>query len=187
MLVVMTGLSASGKTRLAAELMARLPAIRIRSDIERKRQFGLGETANSGSGIGTGIYTPAADGKIYARLLELARTILAANHHVILDASFLKEADRARAIAVAGECEARPVLVEVRAAPAVLRERLRQRKRRAEDASEADTDVLAHQLRYADPLTSTEKKLALLVDGGGWIDAAGVATRIRELALHRAA
>ena len=40
LLIVMHGFSGSGKTTLSETLMSRLPAIRVRSDIERKREHG---------------------------------------------------------------------------------------------------------------------------------------------------
>jgi len=55
-LIAMHGFSGSGKTVLSQQLIPRLPAIRVRSDIERKRRYGLEETERSGAGIGKGIY-----------------------------------------------------------------------------------------------------------------------------------
>ena len=53
----MHGLSGSGKTTLSDRLLPLIPALRVRSDVERKRLFGLAEAQSSESGVGTGIYT----------------------------------------------------------------------------------------------------------------------------------
>jgi hypothetical protein len=73
LLLVMSGLSGSGKTRVSGQLMAAMPAIRIRSDIERRRLFGLSETRNSRSAIDSGIYTQEANHLVYRRLCDIGR------------------------------------------------------------------------------------------------------------------
>ena len=88
-LVVMSGLSGSGKTWISTKLMGAMPAVRVRSDIERKRMFGLEETESSSSAVGEGIYTPDPSRKVYGKLKDIAGALLAADHNVILDAAFL--------------------------------------------------------------------------------------------------
>jgi len=179
-LVIMSGLSGSGKSWVSERLMAELPAIRLRSDTERKRLFGLGETTQSGSGIATGIYTAEATAKTYERLFELAGEIFASGHHVILDAAFLKSAQRnaARLVATRAGCE--PVLLHVRASTEVLRARLRQRASVKGEVSEADLDVLEHQLMTIEAITPEE--VAIDVDNMTAVDIKAVATSIRERA-----
>jgi predicted kinase len=161
MLVIMHGLSGSGKTWLAERLMAALPAIRIRSDIERKRLFGLDEAAESGSAIDSGIYTPEASERTYDRLLTLARTLLAARHRVILDAAFLREEQREAAKQVAAELDVDSVLVCAEAPVDVLRARIENRARRRDEASEADLAVLEHQLEIAGKPLAEENPLVV--------------------------
>ena len=176
-LVVMCGLSGSGKTWLSERLMAALPAIRVRSDIERKRLFGIDETAGSGSGIGTGIYSPEASAETYGRLFTLADGLLKARHHVILDAAFLRKQQResARDVATAAGCEA--VLVYAEAPLGVLRSRIEKRATRKDEASEADLAVLEHQLGTAgDPLAEDAD---LVVDTSGDVDIEGLVETIR--------
>jgi predicted kinase len=146
-LVIMCGLSGSGKTWLAERLMAALPAIRVRSDIERKRLFGLEETAGSGSGIDAGIYSPRATTATYERLFTLADILLEAEHHVILDAAFLKNGQRKSARSVAAAAGFDAVLVYAEAPPDVLRARIEKRATLKDEASEADLAVLEHQLK----------------------------------------
>ena len=148
----MCGLSGSGKTWLSERLMASLPAIRIRSDIERKRLFGVEETAASGSGIGAGIYTPEASVRTYERLFALARDLLKARHHVVLDAAFLDKEQRDAASNVAADLGVDPVLVCAEAPVDVLRARIGKRAASKNEASEADLAVLDHQLETATPV-----------------------------------
>jgi aminoglycoside phosphotransferase family enzyme/predicted kinase len=154
-LVVMHGFSGSGKTFVASRLMAAMPAIRIRSDIERKRLADLAEEQGSGSAVGGGIYTAAATERVYARLRALARPILESGHNVVLDGTYLSAEERRLALEMAGSVGCRPVIVDVRAPPDVLRERIMLRG--AADVSEARLDVLGYQLESAAPLSAAEQ------------------------------
>ena len=167
-LVIMHGQSGSGKTWLSERLMAAMPAIRIRSDIERKRLFGLDASADSRSGIGSGIYSPDASAETYERLFMLADSLVAAGHNVILDAAFLKKKQRVSARSVALSLGVDSVLVCAEAPVAVLRSRIERRAERRDDASEADLAVLEHQLASAAPIGS--KEAAIRVDTSTEID-----------------
>ena len=174
--VVIEACAGSGKTWLAERLMAALPSIRVRSDIERKRIFGLDESAESGSGIGSGIYTVEASAETYERLFTLADRLLAAGHHVILDAAFLKKKQRVSAGSIASSLDVDSVLVSAEAPVEVLRSRIEQRAMIREEASEADLAVLEHQLRSADPLEN--KEAAIRVDTSLDIDIEALVARI---------
>jgi aminoglycoside phosphotransferase family enzyme len=155
-LIIMHGLSGSGKTWVSGELMAALPAIRIRTDIERKRLFGIGEFASSESGVAEGIYSEEANAMVYSRLLDVARSVLCSGHSVILDAAFLKENERADAMRIADECDCPATIIDVTAPHNVLRDRVSKRARQGSDPSEAGLDVLEYQLTTVEALSATE-------------------------------
>src|SRR5690606_2008790 len=96
LLVLTHGLSGSGKTHVSTELVRRLPALRARSDLERKRLAGLAERAASGSPVGGGLYDATGTARTYARLEAIAQEGLAAGFDWIADATFLRAADRER-------------------------------------------------------------------------------------------
>ena len=181
LLVVMSGLSGSGKTWVAEQLMVAMPAVRVRSDIERKRMLGLGEFEDSTSAIGQGIYTEQVNRDVYTRLFSLAGKILKSGHNVILDAAFLSAADRAEALHIAKISGYPAAILEVRAPHEVMRERIQLRASRAQDASEAGLDVLDHQLDTAEPLTDQEKELAITIDNTGEFDAAAIVSQLKEI------
>jgi aminoglycoside phosphotransferase family enzyme/gluconate kinase len=156
-LVIMHGLSGSGKTWMSQQLMLRLPAIRVRSDIERKRLHGLGETEGSGSAVAEGLYAPNARTGIYERLADVAETILEAGHNVIVDASFLDRDERNRFRDLARKVGSDFSIVNVSAAPAELYRRLERRQRDSTDPSEADVAVLGYQLEHEDVLGADER------------------------------
>lgn len=159
--IAMHGFTGSGKTWLSDRLLSVLPAIRIRSDIERKRLHGYGSRESSGSAIGQDLYTNAASTAVYERLAEITTTLVESGHNAIIDASFLKLTERNRFRDLASRLGAKFLMVDSYASRSVLVARLQAREN---DASEADVDVLQYQLEFADPLTPVEREMTLFID-----------------------
>lgn len=155
-LTITFGPSGCGKTYESGRRLAGadfLDTVRFRSDVERKRLFGLAPDAASG---GT-IYTPEATRRTYARLAELAELAIRAGWSAIVDAAFLKRAERESMRALAGRLGV-PFAIF---APQASREELfRRLALRSGDASEATTEVLVRQLGWLEPLTEEERRLA---------------------------
>jgi predicted kinase len=162
-MLLMRGLSGSGKTVLSQQLVEALGAVRVRSDVERKRLFGVAPTARSGSGLDRGLYGRDANQRTYERLAELARAILRAGVPVIVDAACLQRAQRAVLRRVAEELGTPFVMLDLQAPAAVLRARVARREREGRDASEAGREVLDRQLAAQEPLTADERARALIV------------------------
>ncbi|WP_300659907.1 bifunctional aminoglycoside phosphotransferase/ATP-binding protein [Hydrogenophaga sp.] len=163
-LVITHGLSGSGKTWassrwLQAEASGR--AVRLRSDVERKRLHGLRATQASGSGLNTGLYSPQAHTDTYAHLLERARLLLRAGWSVLVDAAFLRRQER-EAFAALAQATGCPFHILATEAPlAVLRERITARQAHGGDASEATVAVLEQQLGWLEPLDEAERARCL--------------------------
>lgn len=181
LLVAMSGYSGSGKTWLSSRLIPELGAIRMRSDLERKRRAGLGPTEDSHSGVGIGLYDAATTDALYDDLLEAARRLLCAGLDVIVDAAFLRAGQRARARQAAADAGAALVLVRATADEAVLRRRLRQRGAGGADVSEADTAVLNYQLETADAPGTEDRAAMIDVDTDGPVDPVEVALAVRRI------
>jgi hypothetical protein len=176
MLVVTCGLSGSGKTTLTTPLLEMLDAIRLRSDVERKRLYGLKPHESGRADVGEGIYDAAAGDRTYARLLELARALLGAGKTVIVDATFLDPARRVPFEALARELAVRYRILELTASPEVLKRRLRARRG---DASDADVVVLERQLERWPSVTGPERSLAVSVDTEQTLDVESLAARLQ--------
>ncbi|WP_084544668.1 AAA family ATPase [Derxia gummosa] len=178
-LLVTHGLSGSGKSRLALQLVERTGAIRLRSDVERKRLFGLAADARSQASAALaaagGIYTPDATRATFDRLGALAGGLLDAGWPVVIDAACLRRAERDafRAIAVARGLPS--LILDCDADPAVLRERIAMRAAAGGDPSEADAAVLARQQATREPLGADEAARAIRVDTGAPVDADAIA------------
>jgi len=155
-LYLMHGFSGSGKTWLSDHLIGKLRAIRIRSDLERKRLHGLAPGQSSQSGIETGLYDPAATKKTYECMKHYCETGLRTGFTMIADASFLRRWQRREFLELAEEMCVEAFLLDCTAPPEVLRERIQKRMTGPEQASEADLQVLEHQLAHHDPITVEE-------------------------------
>lgn len=166
-LIITHGLSGSGKSRIAGELMQQLGAIRIRSDVERKRQHGLAPRDRSAGTVGDGIYSDQATTALYRHLAGLAQTIIAAGCTAIIDATFLRHWQRDLLRDVARAARIPFLIMAVQAPEAVIRAQIRQREAAGNDPSDAGMAVLEHQLKTIEPLTAAERATAveLSIDG----------------------
>ncbi len=163
-LLITHGVSGSGKSYAACRLLERSGAIRIRSDLERKRLHGVDALARSHSELDAGLYAADASARTYDRLHDLAETSLQAGWPTIVDATFLRAADRERFRSLAARLDAPFAILACDAAESVLRQRIEARLARGADPSEADVRVLERQLAGREPLGRDEKPSAIVVD-----------------------
>jgi hypothetical protein len=159
-LLITHGLSGCGKTVATDQCLQsdRSGAtLRLRSDVERKRLFGLSGTARSGSALDQGIYAADVHTRTYAELRSQAEMLLNAGWSVIVDATFLKRAERDAFARLAKDTGAAFGILAPLATPAQLRERIRARNASGHDASEATLEVLAQQMQQIEPLDADER------------------------------
>lgn len=175
-LIAVGGLSGSGKSTLAAALApvfgAAPGAIHLRSDLERKKLFQIGETER----LPDEAYARTVTEKIYATLNRKAATVLAAGYAVIVDAVHSAPDERAAVERVAQELAAPFLGLWLDAPGTVLKDRVTMRKG---DASDATADVVTQQLAYdlgditwhrldaSQPLDETRAKAANLIEALG--------------------
>ncbi len=163
-LILMHGPSGSGKSRLSAQLAATVPAIRIRSDVERKRLGGIDPDEPAPAAPQQGIYSSSFNHRTYARLADCAERCLRAGFNVIIDAAFLDETDRAAFCSLARQLHAGFLIVACQADAITLADRILQRGREHTDPSDASLAVLDHQLRSLQPFAASEQPHVICVD-----------------------
>ena len=151
-LLVTHGLPGSGKTQVSGALLRASGAIRWRSDVERARLLGGGR------------YQRADSDAVYARLHELAALSLHSGLPTIIDAACLQRAQRDGWQALATRIGVPFTLLSCEAPLSVLRQRVHERARRDDDASEADEGVLELLRSRAQPLADDELAHTLRVD-----------------------
>lgn len=150
-LILMHGVSGTGKTVVSTEILQRLGAIRLRSDIERKRMMGLEPDSRPTPEQEASMYSEQGIHAVYQHLLVLADDLLQQGQLVIVDATFLTRDQRRPFEELARERNAGFAIVACTADPEILRERLTTRARRGSDASDADIEVMEGQLPRAEP------------------------------------
>ena len=179
-LMITHGLSGSGKSTVSGELLRNLPAVRIRSDIERKRLAGLDAASGSASPPMGGIYTPDFSNTTYAHLLSLTHSVLCAGYAVIIDATFQKRGQRQEFQALSSRLGAPFLILDFQVPERELRKRLEVRERLGTDPSEANAAVLNEQLKSAEKLTAEERRCAVVVT-----TKSGEKRDLAEQVLHR--
>jgi aminoglycoside phosphotransferase family enzyme/predicted kinase len=169
-MVITHGVSGSGKSVVAEKLVEEFGAIRLRSDIERKRLYGRwGDPI--GEPLTGSMYCSDVTERVYGdRLSEAVPNILGAGFPVIVDATFLRRDLRELFTALARRLQVPFVILDVDADLAVLRERVAARQQAGQDPSDADACVLDEQLQSREPLTDTERLSAISVrtDTADW-------------------
>lgn len=161
-LAITHGLPGSGKSHVALRLVEEAGAVRLRSDVERKRLVGLAPLDGSRERV-PDLYGAESTIRTYAHLQALADLALAAGWPVVVDAAFLRRDER-RAFEALAQARAVPfAIVACRAPLAVLRQRLRRRQAAGTDPSEADVGVLERLRQVAEPLDRHERAQVIAV------------------------
>ena len=167
--IVLQGVSGTGKTTVAREVARQLDAVILRTDVERKRLFGLSPLASSTS-IDEDIYSPDATDRTYSIIKLSAAQLTDANIPVVIDGASLKQKERAMFLALADEAGVPAIIVKCMAAREILKIRITKRQSDSADASEARFELIDQQLEWEEPLTSEEKKktIVLHTDQSDW-------------------
>ena len=155
-LAITHGVSAVGKSTVALRLVEDFGAIRLRSDVERKRLFPQAATAE--------LYAADSSVATYAHLHQLADGLLHAGFPVVLDATYLKQAQRAEALAVAEECGVPELILDCRAPLELIAQWLAERQAAGSDPSDATLEVVQMQEAGREALTAEEQAHACVVD-----------------------
>jgi len=164
-LVLTAGLSGSGKSTAADLLAGALGAVHLRSDVERKRLHGLAPTERPADDAARDrLYGPEAGRATYDRLLAAADAALAGGLNVVLDAAWLRRAERAAAWALARRHGVAAQLLWCEAPEAVLAARLGRRQVQGGDPSDADAAVMQRQRGWQEPPAADEPVTRLDTD-----------------------
>jgi len=163
-LFITHGLSGSGKTTVSQALLQAYPSIRIRSDIERKRLWGVQERQRKNIDVHKGIYSSDSSVQTYQILLDLSEQLLKAGFSVIVDATFLKQKQRNLFRKLAELENIEFTIMHCIASLSVMKNRVEQRSKEDRDASDADLAVLEHQIDHNDEFSEQEKIVVINID-----------------------
>ena len=162
-LAITHGVSAVGKSQVALRLVEALGAIRLRSDVERKRLHGE-QPESFTNEMDAGIYSATASEATYERLHALAQAALGAGFSVVIDATYLKHHCRQAAWQVAESTGVPFIILSCEAPDAVIEQWLAQRQALGGDPSDATMQVVKAQRQSCEPLSDSEKLLNWQID-----------------------
>jgi aminoglycoside phosphotransferase family enzyme/predicted kinase len=144
------GVSGSGKSIGSERCVEEYRAIRIRTDVERKRLAGIDRLAPGNATIYSSEFTRAT----YLRCVELARVVISAGYSVVIDGTFLKRWQRDLAYGLANDLAVEFEILDFDAPVEMLRERI---LKRASDPSDATLEVLDRQIAERETLVANER------------------------------
>ena len=143
--VVMTGLPATGKSTVAGTIACRIGAAYLSSDAVRKQLAGIDPRARAGDEFRAGLYAPEMTERTYRELHRRAAMHLARGRPVVLDAMHGREEERAAARALAQEHGVPHLIVGLGLDEAAARERIAGREDDPLRTSDATWEVYTMQ------------------------------------------
>ncbi|MBU2217265.1 MAG: AAA family ATPase [Gammaproteobacteria bacterium] len=177
-LAITHGVSSVGKSHVAMRLVEALGAVRLRSDLVRKGLFG--EQQGASNTLDSGIYSSDASSATYQHLHELAELALHSGFGVVVDATYLKQAQREAASLVAEQNGVPFLIIDCHAPDAVIASWLAQRQAEGRDPSDATLEVIAAQQRSREPLSQAEHIHCKRVETHDSASMDGLIERIRQ-------
>lgn len=171
-LVVMCGLSGTGKSRLARLLAGKVDLVEIRSDVVRKDLAGVGRSERRMAAYGADIYTQDMTEKTYRMMTDDAERLLSAGHSIVLDAAFLRRWQRGLAQAAAAAADARLLVVHCTAPDEEVEKRLRGRAKDETAASDATREIYFAQKKRFEPPEEIDSSELIVIDTTGDMDRA---------------
>ncbi|MEV0466760.1 AAA family ATPase [Nocardia tengchongensis] len=142
-LALVGGLPGTGKSTVAAALAHATGAEVISSDTVRTQLRACGTITGAAGALDAGAYLPEAKARVYAHMLELAEQSLTHGVSVVLDASWIDAAERARAGALAARTSSDVIELRCECPPQVAAARIESRPAGDSDATGAIASALA--------------------------------------------
>jgi predicted kinase len=147
-LVVMHGMSGTGKSRAAADVAPWLRAEVLRTDVLRREL----------STAGVPRYSTDETERTYRALRERAEALLRAGTAVVLDGTYLRRSRRLEVLRMARSLRAPAAVVALHAPADVVRDRLRARSLEGSDPSEATWGVYERQRTEVEAFSDEESR-----------------------------
>jgi aminoglycoside phosphotransferase family enzyme/predicted kinase len=146
--IVVRGLSGTGKSTLAEALSERLGAELLQTDRIRREIF---PQEPRGQGIDQGRYRPVCRAAVYNELIRRAKDLAEQGLSVILDGTFLATESCARVARLAQGLGAMPLIVRCYCSRQVALRRIQERIAQGRSLSEATIATYEHQRQTEEP------------------------------------
>lgn len=159
-LLLMHGVSGSGKSYLSQQLIDQTDTVRIRSDVERKRLYR--ELSLKGEKLE--LYGPQMNAYTFNHLHDTSSDLLLNGYSVIVDATFIRQRTRKSYIELAQKLKVPVRIIACECEPKLIEARLKKRSTEGSDASDADIKVMHDQVTHLQKLTDEEQALTITVN-----------------------
>ncbi len=161
-LFITCGTMGCGKSTLAGQLAFELGLSLFNSDITRKRLAGLTPETSVQVSFGEGLYSQVMTHGTYRQLEQLADTVLASGHSVVIDAGFGSVAERAAFARLAAFHHAGFVILYIQCDSDEQKRRLRERVSGDVSVSDGRVELLDQQESLFDPPDSLEGRIEFI-------------------------
>jgi aminoglycoside phosphotransferase family enzyme/predicted kinase len=165
--ILVTGVTGTGKTTLAAELGRRWGLEHISSDLVRKGLAGIDPSERRYETFGEGIYSPEFSYRTYQAMLDEGRRQLLAGRSVVLDGTYRRRTERTAAVEMARALGADCWIVQCALNDSQARERLLSRQARGDSSSDGRWDIFHRQLAQWESVAEVPPERHILLDTGG--------------------
>jgi uncharacterized protein len=163
--VIVGGLSGTGKSVLARRIARTLEAQWLSSDRIRKEITGHEPSDRLTDAYGSGIYSPEISQETYDTLISRGVSAASSGKSVVIDATFLDEEWRARARDAFKVVDADLQFVECWAPAEIVAQRLEDRQSDEDEASDAGSNIYEVQReRYGDQMSQVKDLNHIVID-----------------------
>ena len=166
-LTITHGISGSGKSTASQRWMMEHGAVRLRSDVERKRLCDLAIFEPTPIKMKERVYSAETTQKTFDRLYQLANGLLRAKMPVVVDAAFLRRKERMQFQALATQLDIPFHILKLPIpSDSTLEKRLFKRACLGNEASDASFNIALAQKKWMEPLTEDEEVCCILFEPG---------------------
>lgn len=168
MLLITTGLMGVGKSTFARTLADALGAEQLRSDVIRKELAAGPPDPHRPDTFGEGLYAQEMTTRTYLELRRRAELLLRSGKTVIVDASFVRQAERQAFFELADRLSLPVRLLHLHCDKTTAMARLDRRQAEGEDASDGRRELFEAQSATFDPLP--DSPLLIAIDSSTAVD-----------------
>jgi aminoglycoside phosphotransferase family enzyme/predicted kinase len=178
-LVLVTGITGTGKSTVAQELARRWDFSYISSDETRKALAGMGAEEHRYEEFGEGIYSAEFSQRTYESMFQQAEEQLKAGRSVVLDGTFRRSAERSGAISSAQALGMETWIIECQLPDHIARQRLESRLAEGTSVSDGRWELYHRQQQEWEPVSEVAADRYISLDTSGPVE-----ENLQEL-LHR--
>lgn len=167
-LVVVFGLTGSGKSTLCRALAERLGLTVINSDVVRKQI--AGKSGRHVAPVNEGIYSSRMTEQTYAEMVRQAEKLVLAGKGALLDATFIRRQQREKITELAKKYKIALLMIHCSAPDTITQSRLRRRAAEGVDISDGRWDIYVAQKAAAEALDEIELRHCLELRTGSALE-----------------